>query len=79
MIWKLAEAKSRFSEVVRRALTRGPQRIERRNDAVILLSEEDYALLTGQKPSFRSFLLGGPSLEDLDLDRNEDEMRDVEL
>ena len=51
MIWKLADAKNKFSEVVRQALSNGPQRIERRNDALYLMSEEEYRRLSGEKPS----------------------------
>ena len=40
MTWKLAEAKARLSEVVRLALVDGPQRIERRNDAVVVVAAD---------------------------------------
>ena len=79
MTWKLAEAKNKLSEVVRRALEEGPQRIERRNDAVVLLSAEEYERLSGQKPDFKEYLLGGPDLAELDLVRDRSPMRDVEL
>ena len=36
MEWRLAEAKNKLSELVSRALAEGPQRVVRRNDAVIL-------------------------------------------
>jgi len=51
MEWLLAEAKNKLSEVVSLALTSGPQRIKRRGQAVILLSEDDYLKLIGEKPS----------------------------
>ncbi len=79
MVWKLADAKMKFSEVVRRALAEGPQRVERRNDAVYVLSEEEYKRLTGRGTSLVQFLLRGPDWSDFDLDRNRDPMRDVEL
>ena len=42
--WKLQDAKARFSEVVRRARTEGPQRVTVHDkDAVVVLSAEDYA------------------------------------
>ena len=71
MDWKLADAKNKFSEVVRRALTEGPQRVTRRDDAVVIISEDEYAQLTGRQPGFRDYLLGsGPSLEGVDLTRD---------
>lgn len=79
MTWNLAEAKNRLSEVVNLALTEGPQTITRRNDTVVLLSAEMYAELTGKRQGFIDFLMSGPSLEGLDLERDKSPMRDVEL
>jgi antitoxin Phd len=80
MVWRLAEAKNRFSEVFNRALAEGPQRVLRRHDAVIVLSERDYEKLAGKRPDFKQFLLGkGPTLEGLDLARDRSPMRDVKL
>jgi antitoxin Phd len=77
MSWQLAEAKNKFSEVVTRALTQGPQRIRRRNQVVVLLSEEDYKRLTGHRETLKDYLLAGPDLTGLDLARDEHPMRDV--
>lgn len=79
MDWQLADAKGRFSEVVRLALTDGPQRITRRNDAVVVMSEEEYDSITGKKPSLVEFLMDFPSLEGIDLTRDKSEMRDIDL
>jgi prevent-host-death family protein len=80
MEWRLAEAKNRFSELVNRALVEGPQRVVRRDDAVVVVAERDYEKLTGTRPSFKKFLLGrGPSLEGLDLTRDRSPMRKSKL
>jgi prevent-host-death family protein len=79
MDWKLAEAKNKFSEVVRRALNEGPQRILRRGSVVVVLSEEDFQRLSGTRVEFRDFLLDGPDMQDLDLERSREPMREVEL
>ena len=80
MDWKLADAKNRFSEVVRRALAEGPQRVTRRSDAVVVLSEKEYLQLTGDRKSFRDYLMApGPDLDGLDLDRDQSPGRDVPL
>ena len=76
MEWKLAEAKNRFSEVVRRAHQEGPQRIRRRHDSVIVVSERDYQTLTGSNRDFKAFLAEGPSLDGLDLTRDRTPMRE---
>ncbi|MDQ2901625.1 MAG: type II toxin-antitoxin system prevent-host-death family antitoxin [Acidobacteriota bacterium] len=71
MEWRLADAKNRFSELVNRALVEGPQRVLRRDDAVMVLAQREYEKLTGAHPGFKEFLLGkGPSLEGVDLTRD---------
>ena len=79
MTWNLAEAKNRLTEVVNLALSEGPQTITRRSDSVVVISAEKYAELTGQRQSFKDFLMSGPSFEGLDLERDKSPMRDVEL
>ena len=79
MQWQLAEAKNKFSEVVRRALTEGPQHIKRRGDNVVVMSEEDYDRLAGQRPGFKELLMNGPRLDELDLKRDQTPLRDVQL
>jgi len=79
MVWKLADAKNRFSEVVRRALSEGPQRIQRREDAVYVVSERDYERLAGRKQDFIEFLLDAPDLSELDLERDRTPLRDLDL
>ena len=79
MEWRLAEAKNKFSEVVNRAISEGPQRVVRRGDAVIIMDEREYERLTGQRPSFKRFLLDAPDLSDLDLTRQPDPMRESGL
>ncbi len=80
MTWALAEAKNRFSEVVRLAVSSGPQEISRRGEKVILLSEVDYLKLKGRRMDFKQFLLQGCSeLADLELVRDSSPMRAVTL
>lgn len=77
MDWKLADAKNRFSELVNRALSDGPQRVTRRKDTVVILSETDYRKLTGKQPAFKQYLMDGPDLEGINLQRDHSPMRDV--
>jgi prevent-host-death family protein len=80
MEWTLAEAKNKFSEVVKRALSEGPQRVQRRGaDAVVVVAQHDYERLTGKRPDFKKALMGGPDLDDLDLMRDSTPMRDTRL
>ena len=79
--WKLEDAKARFSELVRRAGSEGPQTVTvRGREAAVVLSAEDYGKLRSpeNRPPLLDFLrsidLGG-----LDLTREPDYGRDVEL
>lgn len=80
--WKLEDAKARFSEVVRLARSQGPQRVTvRGKDAVVVMSVEDLERLSPPdpaRPSLVSFL-EGLHLGDLDLTREPDHGRDLEL
>jgi prevent-host-death family protein len=78
MDWQVAEAKNRFSEVINRALTDGPQRIHRRGQVVVMISESEYQRLSGQQQTLLEFLLAGPDLSDVNLDRDPTPMRTVE-
>jgi antitoxin Phd len=80
MEWTLVDAKNRFSELVRRAIAEGPQRVLRRGDgAVVVVAERDYEKLTGKRPEFKRMLLEGPDFDELDLARDRAPMRDVSL
>ena len=79
MDWQLAEAKNRLSEVVRRALAEGPQRIIHRDEAVMVIAESEYRRIIGERPSFISYLTTGPSFEDLPFQRHLTPVRDVDL
>ena len=79
--WKLEDAKARFSEVVRRANTGGPQHVTvRGKEQAVILSTRDYERLKRAPKQLplvdfmESLDLGG-----LDLARNDDLGRDVAL
>lgn len=79
MDWQVADAKNRFSELMTQALTAGPQKVRRRNQAVVIIAEEEYLRLVGERPSFKAFLLNGPDLSGLDLERDRAPGREVSL
>ncbi|TCL96363.1 prevent-host-death family protein [Rhizobium sp. PP-WC-2G-219] len=79
--WKLEDAKARFSEVVRRARSEGPQRVTvRGRDSVVVISVEEHERLTGSQPqqSFVEFMESLPFFP-LELDRDDTGERDIEL
>lgn len=77
--WQLAEAKNKFSQVVTLALTNEPQKIRRRHQSVIMISEEEYDKLKNKKESFVEYLAKGPSFEELNLSRDMSKSRDFVL
>ena len=79
MEWKLAEAKNKFSEVINKALLEGPQKVVRRDQSFIIIEENQYNKLTGKKSSFKNYILNSPSLDGLDLTRNQSPMRNTDL
>ena len=80
--WKLEDAKARFSELVRRARSEGPQTVTvRGREAAVVLSAEEYEKLcpvAEERPSLLE-LLRSVDLSGLDLTREPDFGRDVEL
>jgi len=80
MSWALADAKNRFSEVVRLAISTGPQEITRRGEKIFVVSEKDFRKLNNEHIDFKQFLLKEtPDLEGLDIRRDQSPMRDVDL
>jgi antitoxin Phd len=79
MDWQVADAKNRFSEMMNRAMSEGPQRVRRRQDAFIFLTESEFERRIGARPDFKQYLMSGPGFDELDLTRDPSPMRDVEL
>jgi antitoxin Phd len=80
--WRLEEAKARFSEVVRRARTEGPQHVTvRGREAVVVIAVEELARLLppAAPPQPLVAFLQGLDLGGLDLERERDLGRDPPL
>jgi prevent-host-death family protein len=80
-IWKLQDAKSQFSQLVKDALTGGPQFITRRGDeTVVVISIQEYEKLTSGKPGFKEFLLSCPKMDkSFKIERQKDYPRRIVL
>jgi len=63
--WQLQEAKSRFSEFLDAALTKGPQVVTRRGvEAAVLVPIEEWRRLQSSRPNIKELLLGpGPRFD----------------
>jgi prevent-host-death family protein len=89
MAWALQDAKAKFSEVVRRAQTEGPQRVTVRGEpSVVVVAEAEFERLQNAQPlppkkSFIQHLLEEPPwpdefVEEI-LNRPKDFGRDIEF
>jgi len=79
-IWQVQEAKTKLSEVIEEAISKGPQIITRHgSERAVILSIAEYRALTAHKPDLRAYLLGGPKLESFEVTREHDAGRDVNL
>jgi prevent-host-death family protein len=78
--WQLQEAKARLSQLVRDAAEE-PQEISVHGKPVaVVVSQERYARLTADKPSFVRFLRDSPLFgEDFPIDRDKSPTRRVDL
>jgi prevent-host-death family protein len=72
MVWQLQEAKSKFSRLVNRALSEGPQIVTRHGEeVVVIVSMADYRRLTEGRRSLLDILLESPLLgSDLEIERD---------
>jgi antitoxin Phd len=78
--WQVQEAKTRLSEVIERAQSKGPQIITRHGaERAVLLSIADYRRLTAHKPGLKDYLLGGPKVESFDPERDTGTGREIRL
>lgn len=79
-VWQVQEAKARLSEVMEKAEREGPQVITRHGaERAVVLSIADYRALTAKKKNFITHLLTGPKFDDLDIERDKDTGREVDL
>ncbi len=70
--WSLAEAKAKFSEVVERALTEGPQHVTRNGKlAAVVVSEAEWERMSGGRNSVAEALFD-PSIRGLLTDEEVD-------
>lgn len=76
--WAVADAKNRFSELITKALTEGPQRVTRRGESVVVISAKRYEELRPRK-NFIEHLLSAPTFEGVDLTRDPSPGRRVDF
>ena len=80
-IWQLQEAKSRFSELVEKALAQGVQIVTRHGrKTVVILPYEEYERMISPKDSLAHFLLTSPLRgSELEIERDQSLPRTIEI
>jgi len=78
--WQLQEAKNKLSEVIDKALKKGPQEITRHGrKTAVVLSFKEYQKLKKRKGSTLTEFFHNSPLQNIELTRPEDYGRSVEL
>lgn len=78
--WQVQEAKTRLSEVIEEAHSKGPQIITRHGaERAVILSMADYRTLTTRQPDLKAYLLGGPKVDSFEIQRDRSTGRKVGL
>jgi prevent-host-death family protein len=80
MTWQIQTAKQRFSELVERAATEGPQIVTKHGrETVVVLDIAEYRRLVGVPMDFKEFLMSAPDFSLLELERQKDLPREIDL
>ena len=78
--WQVQEAKTRLSEVIDEAQNKGPQTITRHGvERAVVLSIADFRALTAHKPGLKEYLLGGPKVDEFEIEPDGDTGREIVL
>ncbi len=79
-VWQVQEAKTRLSEVIEEAHSKGPQFITKHGaERAVVLSIDEYRSLTAHKPNLKDYLVGGPKVDSFEVPRERDKGRKVKL
>ncbi len=80
-IWQLQDAKSRFSELVDRAIKDGAQVVTRHGQkVVVVVAYDEYERMTQPKDNLAEFLLNSPfARSELEIERDRSLPRDLDI
>jgi prevent-host-death family protein len=79
--WSIAQAKAKFSELLEKALSEGPQTITRHGrTAVVVVAAEEWNRKTKRSGNLAEFFASSPLRRSgIDLTRRRDKAREVDL
>jgi prevent-host-death family protein len=80
MSWQVQTAKQRFSELVERAVSEGPQIVTKHGrPTVVVVEVGEFRRLSGATMDFKEFLMSAPDFSMLDLERSKELPRELDL
>jgi prevent-host-death family protein len=81
VVWSVADAKARLSELIARALSEGPQTITRKGrKAVVVVSADEWERKTRRRGNLAEFFADSPLRgSEIDLERSKDGPREIDL
>ena len=83
MTWQVQTAKQRFSELVERAVSEGPQIVTKHGrETVVVVEIGEFRRLSERSTdglTFKEFLLSIPTTDDLVIERSKDLPREIDL
>ena len=83
MTWQVQTAKQRFSELVERAVSEGPQIVTKHGrETVVVVEIGEFRRLSERSSdglTFKEFLLSIPTTDDLVIERSKDLPREIDL
>jgi antitoxin Phd len=79
MVWQVQDAKNRFSELIDRARSEGPQVVTRHGRPVVQVVAVGGAVLAREDDQFAQYLLAMPKVEGFEAPARRSRKRPVEL
>jgi prevent-host-death family protein len=79
MVWQVQDAKNRFSELIERARSEGPQVVTRHGRPVVQVVAVGGAVLAREDDRFTQYLLAMPKVDGLETPPRRSRKRPVEL
>jgi prevent-host-death family protein len=72
-VWQMQKAKAHLGKVIEEANNKGAQLITcHGSECAVILSAADFRALSAHKPDLRDYLLGGPKVENFEVNRDRD-------
>ncbi|MGI8405717.1 MAG: prevent-host-death protein [Thermomicrobiales bacterium] len=79
MTWQHSDAQAHLEDVVDNVRTDCPQHMVKGDEEVVILAGNDFRRLNPEDTGFLDAFMSGPSFDGVDISRDQNLLRDVEL